>query len=229
MLTTVISLPENKNNIIFKNLIMKTKSLYLTVLIIGLLSWSCTKTNSLQTSPNPESLKTSLNNGVTELTSALNKISSSEGYQVLAGPADLTTKSAVLSPLDTITHSILLTDIAGVYDYKLSYLAKQYTESISYYEKAITLKPYAIEARFGCVKPLSALEDWEKVKHNYLEILTIDPQNTVANYWLGVIIYNRKDFNSAARLFEKHSQFVSVRLRFGDYDGLVETKGWQTV
>lgn len=98
----------------------------------------------------------------------------------------------------------------------LSYLAKQYTESISYYEKAIALKPYAIEARFGCVKPLSALEYWEKVKNNYLEILTIDPQNTIANYWLGVIIYNRKDFNSAARLFEK-----IVNLYPLDYDSVI--------
>ena len=85
----------------------------------------------------------------------------------------------------------------------LNYLAKQYTESIGYYEKSIALKPYAIEARFGCVKPLSAIEDWEKVKKQYIEILTIDPQNTIANYWLGVIVYNRKDFNSSAKYFEK--------------------------
>jgi hypothetical protein len=120
----LISLPENKNILILKNLVMKTKSLYLAAFIIGLLSWSCNKTNSLQTSSDSESLKISLNNGVIELTSALNKISASEGYQVLAGPADLTTKSAVLSPLDTITHSILLTDIAGVYDYKANSIKK---------------------------------------------------------------------------------------------------------
>jgi len=98
----------------------------------------------------------------------------------------------------------------------LNYLAKQYTESIGYYEKSIALKPYAIEARFGCVKPLSALEDWEKVKKQYVEILTIDPQNTVANYWLGVIIYNRKDFNGAAKLFEK-----IVNLYPLDYDSVI--------
>jgi len=98
----------------------------------------------------------------------------------------------------------------------LNYLAKQYTESIGYYEKSIALKPYAIEARFGCVKPLSALEDWEKVKKQYIEILTIDPQNTVANYWLGVIIYNRKDFNSSAKYFEK-----IVNLYPLDYDSVI--------
>ncbi len=98
----------------------------------------------------------------------------------------------------------------------LCYLAKQYTESISYYDKSIALKPYAIEARFGCVKPLSALESWDKVKAHYVEILKIDPQNTVANYWLGVIYYNRKDYANAVKLFEK-----SVNLYPLDYDSVI--------
>lgn len=98
----------------------------------------------------------------------------------------------------------------------LYYLAKQYTESIKYYEKSISLKPYAIEARFGCVKPLSAMENWDKVKANYVEILKIDPQNTVANYWLGVIYYNRKDFVNATKLFEK-----VVNLYPLDYDSVI--------
>ena len=98
----------------------------------------------------------------------------------------------------------------------LYYLAKQYTESIKYYEKSISLKPYAIEARFGCVKPLSAIENWDKVKANYLEILKVDPQNTIANYWLGVIYYNRKDFVNATKLFEK-----VVNLYPLDYDSVI--------
>ncbi|MDO9258191.1 MAG: tetratricopeptide repeat protein [Bacteroidales bacterium] len=98
----------------------------------------------------------------------------------------------------------------------LCYLAKQYTESIKYYEKSIGLKPYAIEARFGCVKPLSAIESWDKVKANYVEILKIDPQNTIANYWLGVIYYNRKDFANATKLFEK-----VVNLYPLDYDSVI--------
>ena len=44
----------------------------------------------------------------------------------------------------------------------LNYLAKQYGEAISFYKKAIALKPYAIEARLGCIKPLSAIENWKK-------------------------------------------------------------------
>ena len=98
----------------------------------------------------------------------------------------------------------------------LNYLAKQYSEAIKYYEKAIVLKPYAIEAKFGSIKPLSAIEDWEKVKVQYLQILKIDPQNTVANYWLGVIYYNRKDYNNAVKLFER-----VVNLYPLDYDSVV--------
>jgi tetratricopeptide (TPR) repeat protein len=82
-------------------------------------------------------------------------------------------------------------------------LSKQYTESVSYYDRAIKLKPYAIEARFGMIKALNALESWDKVKEQYDAILKIDPQNTTSLYWLGVLLYNRKDYDNAARNFEK--------------------------
>jgi tetratricopeptide (TPR) repeat protein len=98
----------------------------------------------------------------------------------------------------------------------LYYLAKQYSESIKYYDIAIVLKPYAIEARFGCIKPLSAIENWEKVKSHYIQILKIDPQNTVANYWLGVIYYNRKDYANAANLFGKNINLYPL-----DYDSII--------
>jgi tetratricopeptide (TPR) repeat protein len=98
----------------------------------------------------------------------------------------------------------------------LYYLSKQYTASVKYYEKAILLKPYAIEAKFGLIKPLSATENWNRVKLTYIEILKIDPHNTVANYWLGVIYYNRKDYISANRLFEK-----VVNLYPLDYDSVI--------
>jgi tetratricopeptide (TPR) repeat protein len=82
-------------------------------------------------------------------------------------------------------------------------LAKQYTESVNYYDKAIKLKPYGIEARFGMIKSLNALESWDKVKEQYEAILKIDDQNTTALYWLGVLMYNRKDYDIASRNFEK--------------------------
>ena len=85
----------------------------------------------------------------------------------------------------------------------LYYLVKNNTESLRYYQKAILLKPQSIEAKFGCVKPLSAMESWTSVEEQYLGILRVDPNNTKASYWLGVIYYNRKDFLKAEKRFEK--------------------------
>ena len=71
------------------------------------------------------------------------------------------------------------------------------------YDKAINLKPYAIEARFGMIKALNELKSWDKVKEQYEAILKIDDQNTTSLYWLGVLLYNRKDYDNAAKNFEK--------------------------
>ncbi len=123
-------------------------------------------------------------------------------------------------------YSAAIKEVKSIYDAKdyfsnirmgwLLYLGKNYTESIKYYDKAIALKPYAIESRFGAIKPLSAIESWEKVKAHYLQILKIDPQNTTANYWLGVVYYNRMDFVKANKLFEK-----VVNLYPLDYDSVI--------
>lgn len=98
----------------------------------------------------------------------------------------------------------------------LHYLAKNNQESLKYYQIAIKLKPSAVEAKFGCVKPLSAMELWDAVKEQYLAILKIDPSNTRASYWLGVIYYNRKEYPKADKLFEK-----IVTLYPLDYDSVI--------
>lgn len=95
----------------------------------------------------------------------------------------------------------------------LNYMNKNYTQSLASYTKAANLKPYAVEAKLGIVKPLSALESWDKVLQAYEEILKIDPQNYTANYWAGTIYYNRKKYDQASRLFEK-----IVNLYPFDYD-----------
>jgi len=98
----------------------------------------------------------------------------------------------------------------------LYFLAKNNQKSEQFYRTAIRLQPYSIEARFGLVKPLSATARWDQVQLQYSEILKIDPQNTMANYWLGVIHYNRKQFTVAVRLFEK-----VVNLYPLDYDSVI--------
>lgn len=96
----------------------------------------------------------------------------------------------------------------------LHYLNRSYTTSQSYYAKAVALKPSSIEAKFGYVKPLSFLQSWDKVLQQYLDIIRIDPQNTQANYWAGVIYYNHKQYATAIKCFR-----IVATLYPYDYDG----------
>ena len=98
----------------------------------------------------------------------------------------------------------------------LNYLSGSFTEATAYYQKAIALRPYAIEPRFGYVLPASALGNWEQVKTQYNEILTIDPQNTQANYRMGMIWYGKQDYAKADKYFEK-----VVNLYPFDYDSSI--------
>lgn len=112
----------------------------------------------------------------------------------------------------------LRTGYAGTYEQNLRlgwlyFLAKNYTVSSGYYQKAVEQRPYALEPKFGLVKPLNALNQVSQMQAQYAAILRIDPQNTQANYWLGVILLNQKAFDKATRYFEK-----VVNLYPFDYD-----------
>ena len=98
----------------------------------------------------------------------------------------------------------------------VTYLNGAFTESAAYYQKAIKLKPYSIEAKLGFANPASALGNWDQVVSEYNEILVIDPQNTTANYRLGSIYYGRKDYAKA----EKHLEKV-INLYPFDYDSML--------
>ncbi len=98
----------------------------------------------------------------------------------------------------------------------LNYEAGLFTESQAYYEKAIMLMPYSIEAKLGYVYPAAALGNWDKVTAQYLKVLEIDPQNTSVNYKLGNIYYGKKDYTNAY----KHLEKVVNLYPFG-YDALI--------
>jgi len=96
---------------------MKARSLFLALLTLGILSWSCNKSEDSST------FKSSINSNLQQLSAALSKISASTGYQVLSDGAYL--KSATDSPVDSLlTNQILLSDILGVYDYKMPSLKR---------------------------------------------------------------------------------------------------------
>lgn len=98
----------------------------------------------------------------------------------------------------------------------LTYSGGNFTDACAYYQKAINLMPYGIEARFGFVNPAAALGNWEQVMTQYIEILKTDPQNTTANYRLGYIYYGKAEYAKALPYFEKN-----VNLYPFDYDSLI--------
>ena len=77
----------------------------------------------------------------------------------------------------------------------LHYLAKKYSNSMDYYQKAADLKKFSIEARLGYIKPANELKKYDKVYEMYEAILKIDPYNSTANYWVGVYYYGAKKYS----------------------------------
>lgn len=102
----------------------------------------------------------------------------------------------------------------------LLYLNANYTKSVVCYQRCITLMPVATEPLWGIVKPYAAQNNWVKVEATYKSIIKLDPKNSLANYWLGVIFYNRKDYTSA----KKHLD-VSLNLNPFDHDVML-TCAW---
>ncbi len=85
----------------------------------------------------------------------------------------------------------------------LAYLSGMFTESIAYYNNAIQKMPMSIEARLGIVLPLAAMGNWNQIIEQYNKILRIDPQNSLVNYRMGVIFYERKQYAKAESYLKK--------------------------
>jgi tetratricopeptide (TPR) repeat protein len=102
----------------------------------------------------------------------------------------------------------------------LTYSLGQFTESRSFYNRAVDLKPFAIEPRFGLIYPTAAMGNWETVITQYKKIIEIAPGNTIAMHRLGLVYYGRKEYMEAEKLFDK-----VVNLYPFDYDALLML-GW---
>ena len=98
----------------------------------------------------------------------------------------------------------------------LNYLAGKHKESISFYQKAITLMPAATEPKWAIINPFTKLESWNDIEKTYLAILKLDPKNSTANYNLGLIYYYRKDYFSAKKYFD-----VSLNLSPFGYNNML--------
>jgi tetratricopeptide (TPR) repeat protein len=98
----------------------------------------------------------------------------------------------------------------------LHYEAGLYIESQGYYKRAIALKPNSIEARLGYIYPMAALGNTNMIADQYLKILEIDPLNATANYRMGLICYNKKEYKASSGYFEKVINLFPM-----DYDSLI--------
>lgn len=117
-------------------------------------------------------------------------------------------------------------ELQGVYDensYEINlrlgwlyYNLGNYFESKNSYRVAITLMPYSIEAKLGYVLPVSSMGNWDEVINTYEKLLEIDPQNSLINYRMGSIYYERKQYEKALAYCEK-----TVNLYPFDYDSVV--------
>jgi tetratricopeptide (TPR) repeat protein len=85
----------------------------------------------------------------------------------------------------------------------LAYLSGKFTESIAYYNNAVNKYPLSVEARLGLVLPLSAMGNWNQIIEHYNKILSVDPQNSLVNYRMGVIYYERKQYDKAESYLKK--------------------------
>jgi tetratricopeptide (TPR) repeat protein len=98
----------------------------------------------------------------------------------------------------------------------LYYNMGNYFESKNKYQRAVELMPYAIEAKLGYVLPVSAMGNWDEVVKTYEKILEIDPQNSLVNYRMGAIFYERKLYEKAFNFCEK-----TVNQYPFDYDSVI--------
>lgn len=98
----------------------------------------------------------------------------------------------------------------------LDYMAGAYTESVTYYNKALSLMPYSEEAKFGLILPKLALGKTNEVINLYKEILENSPNQTIANFRLGLIYYEQKEYTTAYTYFNKVVQLYPF-----DYDSLL--------
>jgi tetratricopeptide (TPR) repeat protein len=102
----------------------------------------------------------------------------------------------------------------------LNYMNAKFLQSTSHYKKCIELAPRSVEARFGYINALAALETWDEIIIQYKEILKVDAGNAKALYNLGLIYYNRLDYTNAQIYLNTY-----VVLYPFDFDG-VNLMGW---
>ncbi len=85
----------------------------------------------------------------------------------------------------------------------LTYSQGAFSQSTAYYNKAMKLMPYSVEAKMGAIYPLYALGKVDQVTDLYKQILKINPYYYKALYNLGSIYYSKGQYVQALPMFKK--------------------------
>jgi len=196
---------------------MKTKNLYLAVVMLGIITWSCNKTNESASSTNPVSLKSSINTGVLNLSSAVNAISTSQGYKVFTGANDLSTKSAVISPLDTLTQTIGLADIAGIYTYKATKMKRGQMSLMKFFTKTGTSSQMIVSLPESKVKSPRTLLRYTPAD----TLLANDYSVTVSDYLVKFNLFNSYDYKlaSSIKIKDVDAGALQIQSTYGKNNG----------
>lgn len=76
-------------------------------------------------------------------------------------------------------------------------------ESENYYTKAIELKPLALEAIYGKILPLLGQEKYNSVIKLSEKALAIAPNDSKAEYFIGLANYHKKNYLKSEKYLEK--------------------------
>ena len=85
----------------------------------------------------------------------------------------------------------------------LFYCRKDYDTSISYYKKAMTIKPRAIEPALGMTYPLMAARQWKRAEKLTRSIIRKDTYNYSANSKLAYILFSQGKYSKAKKYYER--------------------------
>jgi len=85
----------------------------------------------------------------------------------------------------------------------LSYLKGDYSHSVDYYRKAVSLEPGAIEPRLGLTLPLMASKNWNEAHAVVRKILKVDANNYLASSRLAFILFSQGRYGEAEKQYRK--------------------------
>ncbi len=101
----------------------------------------------------------------------------------------------------------------------LYYLQGKSEESVRYYDRAVGLKPMAVEPLLGKLLPLVGIAAWGDVIKAARKVLAIDPGNFQANSKLAYALYMSGNFAKAAKVYsflvERYPSNVEMKLGLG--------------